>query len=120
MAVPENAQELIVRDFGRVKFNLNNLSMASPACRFSTHCLTVNAGTLSSLPKKVTPRITPLTASIFKASPIDPTTKDEAMKKNRNILFRNDSRNVSKKIPGLNILRDSLYENGLQGPLINI
>src|SRR3989442_13743895 len=74
------------------------INIANVDCKRSTHSVTVNAGTRSSFPKNDTPRITPLTSSIFSANPIDPTTSDDATKKINKILFRMDSWNVMRKI----------------------
>ena len=99
-SIVENSVDVAIKARNKPNVPIN---MASPDCKLSTHCLTVNEGSLSSLPKKVTPRMTPFTASMFIARPIVPTINEETIKKNRNILFRNDSRNVSKKMLGLNI-----------------
>jgi len=43
----------------------------------------------------------PLTMSMFSARAIEAMKSDEIAKKNRNMLFLNDSSKVSRNIPGL-------------------
>src|SRR5438093_13332428 len=55
--------------------------------------------------------MTPFTTSMFRNRPIEATTSDDTRKKNRNILFRNDSINVSTKTPDLSMSHLSLWRS---------